>query len=157
MRLESRVAGGSKVVKFDGTGWTGVAVRHYKDGDGRHGGVTRRVLLGERPGEEALNIVTRYFEVASRGYSTLERHQHPHTVIVVRGTGRVVLDDTIYAVEPYDCVYVAPDTLHQFQASDDESLGFLCIVDRDRDRPKLPSVEDVERLTRAGIPTKPGT
>ena len=38
-------------------------------------------------------------------------------------------------VRPLDVVYVAPHEIHRFEASDDEALGFLCIVPRDRDRP----------------------
>jgi hypothetical protein len=37
-------------------------------------------------------------------------------------------------------------TWHQFRASKDEPLGFLCMVNAVRDRPKLPSAEDLERL-----------
>jgi len=43
--------------------------------------------------EEPFNFVTRYFEIQPGGYSTLERHQHPHAVVVIRGRGRVMLGD----------------------------------------------------------------
>src|SRR2546427_2468983 len=52
---------------------------------------TRQTLLGEGTGEEPFNFVTRYFEIQPGGYSTLERHQHPHAVVVLRGRGRVTL------------------------------------------------------------------
>jgi quercetin dioxygenase-like cupin family protein len=57
-------------------------------------------------------------------------------VIVVRGRGRVLLGGESHDLEPLDVVYVSPETVHQFQAGADEPLGFLCIVDRDRDRPR---------------------
>ena len=38
-------------------------------------------------------------------------------------------------IGPFDCVYVSPDTVHQFRATGKEPLGFLCVVDRRRDRP----------------------
>jgi mannose-6-phosphate isomerase-like protein (cupin superfamily) len=37
---------------------------------------------------------------------------------------------------PFDCVFVAPGEPHQFRADDGEPLGFLCMVDRERDRPE---------------------
>ncbi|MFQ6047361.1 MAG: cupin domain-containing protein, partial [Gemmatimonadales bacterium] len=65
----------------------------------------------------------------------LEYHQHPHAVLIIRGSGRLVLGDTAHPIKPFDCVYVAPNTPHQFQATGDKPLGFVCIVDRERDRP----------------------
>ncbi|MBI2536308.1 MAG: cupin domain-containing protein, partial [Gemmatimonadetes bacterium] len=42
-----------------------------------------------------------------------------------------------HVITPYDCVYVAPGTTHQFRATGTEPLGFLCMVDRVRDRPQV--------------------
>ena len=115
--------------------WEGVAVRRYKDADGTHHGVSRQVLLGESAGQEPLRFVTRYFEVAPGGYTSLERHGHPHAVVVLRGRGSVVLDEERATIAPFDCVYVAPRVAHQFMADQGEALGFLCVVDRVRDQP----------------------
>src|SRR2546427_4657787 len=98
---------------------------------------TRQTLLGEGTGEEPFNFVTRYFEIQPGGYSTLERHQHPHAVVVLRGAGRVILGERAYDIAPFDCVYVSPGVYHQFQATSAEPLGFLCTVDRVRDRPEV--------------------
>jgi quercetin dioxygenase-like cupin family protein len=136
----------SKVIKCHDFRWEGVAVKEYKAAGAHFKDVTRQTLLGEGPGEEALAFVARYFEVQPGGYSTLERHRHPHAVVILRGTGRVVLGERSYAIAPYDCVYVAPGTLHQFQATGGEPLGILCTVDRVRDRPQLPSEEEVRAL-----------
>ena len=145
----------SKVIKHRGGDWDGIAVGAYKDPDIAHRGMNRRVLVGEAEDEQAASTVTRYFEVDAGGYSTLERHEHSHTVIIVRGNGSVILDDEVHSLAALDCVYVAPGTLHQFQASIDEPLAFLCLVDRERDRGIPASKEDRERLTRKGIPVKP--
>jgi len=127
----------SKVLKCRGFRWQGVEVNAYKHEDAPYKDVTRQTLLGEGPGEEALQFVTRYFEVQPGGYSTLELHQHPHAVVVLRGTGQVVLGDTTLEIAPFDCVYVAPGMQHQFRATGTEPLGFLCVVDRVRDRPRV--------------------
>jgi quercetin dioxygenase-like cupin family protein len=129
----------SKVIRGRQFRWQGVPLRAYKDeGEqaGRFRGVTRQTLLGEGGDEAALNFVTRYFEVAPGGFSSLELHRHPHSVVVVRGRGRVVLGGESHELEPFDVVYVAPETVHQFRADAGEPLGFLCVVDRDRDRPR---------------------
>jgi quercetin dioxygenase-like cupin family protein len=123
----------SRVLRGRGFRWEGVAVEDYGAGGG--GGfrrVGRQVLLGEGEGESALNFITRYFELEPGGYSALERHRHAHAVVVVRGTGKVILGEQVHAIGPMDCVYVAPDSLHQFHATGTEPLGFLCMVDRER-------------------------
>jgi quercetin dioxygenase-like cupin family protein len=137
----------SKVVKSEAFRWREVAAETYK-GDGEHfKDITRHTLLGERDGEQDLGFVTRYFEVQPGGYSSLERHEHPHAVVILRGRGRVILGGRVHEIAPFDCVYVAPGAFHQFHAGD-EPLGFLCVVDRVRDRPQLPSDEEFEALVR---------
>ena len=39
---------------------------------------------------------------------------------------------------------------HQFRAATDAPLGFLCMVDAERDRPQLPTAEE-----RAALAAKP--
>lgn len=136
----------SKVIKARNYRWDDVPMREYKT-DGTHfKDITRQTLLGEAEGEEALNSITRYFEVQPGGYSTLERHEHTHAVVIIRGHGEVILEERIEPIGLHDCVYIAPNTFHQFHALGDEPLGFLCIVDRERDRPQLPEAEDINRL-----------
>jgi quercetin dioxygenase-like cupin family protein len=127
----------SKVLRCRDYRWQGVPLKAYKDEPAPCRDLTRQILLGEGTGEEALQFITRYFEVQPGGYSTLELHRHPHAVIVLRGTGDVVLGDETHTIAPFDCVYVAPETKHQFRATGSEPLGFLCVVDRVRDRPRV--------------------
>jgi len=127
----------SKVLKAQTFRWQGVEVREYKTDGAPYKDVTRQTLLGDGEGEADLTFLTRYFEIQPGGYSTLERHRHPHAVVVIRGRGRVALGERTYDLAPFDCVYVAPGAVHQFEASAGEPLGFLCIVDRVRDRPEL--------------------
>jgi S-methyl-1-thioxylulose 5-phosphate methylthiotransferase len=125
----------SKVVKSAGAGWVGVAVTAYLPDPALFRDVTRQTVIGEGRGEEGSPFLTRYFEVGPGGYSTLEHHGHRHTVIVLRGRGTVRLGDETHDLAPYDAVYVTPHTVHQFRAAETEALGFLCIVERVRDRP----------------------
>lgn len=126
----------SRVLRHADFRWEGVDVKAYKDPvEGLFRGVTRQVLAGGRDAGPPLAFELRYFEVEPGGYTTLERHGHAHAVVVLRGRGSVHLAGEEKAIAPFDCVWVAPDTPHQFRASTDEPLGFLCVVDRDRDRP----------------------
>lgn len=139
----------SKVVRAEGYRWPTVEMREYKTEGTHFRDITRRTLLGEGGDEQRLSFITRYFEIQPGGHSTLERHEHPHSVVVIRGTGEVILGDRVETLALHDCVYVAPMTFHQFHATGDEPLGFLCIVDRERDRPQLPGDADLEELRRS--------
>ncbi len=110
--------------------------RAYKDAAAHHRGVTRHTLLGGKGRDPALDIEARYFEVEPGGFTTLERHAHPHAVVVIRGRGEVELNSVVEPLAPFDAVYVAPWTTHRFRAADDSALGFLCVVPRERDRPQ---------------------
>ncbi|MFN7941336.1 MAG: cupin domain-containing protein [Thermoanaerobaculia bacterium] len=125
----------SKVLRAEGFRWPEVPLRAYADGGPLYRDVTRQEILGRGAGEQALAFETRYFEVAPGGFSSFERHDHPHAVVVVRGRGEVRLGAESFALAPFDAVYVAPGEAHQFRAAGDEPFGFLCMVDRERDRP----------------------
>jgi quercetin dioxygenase-like cupin family protein len=126
------------VVKSGGAAWAALAPRDYKgsEAEGSYCEVTRRLLLGGEEGDE-LAFELRYFEVAAGGWTSLERHRHPHAVVVLCGRGEVQLRAERHALEPFDAVYVAPGDPHQFRAAADQKLGLLCVVDRERDRPEL--------------------
>lgn len=123
--------------------WEDVAVRAYKEEAGTFRGITRQVL---HDGGEHLGTQLRYFEIAGGGHSTLERHQHVHSVFIARGRGACLVGDVVHDLDVHDIVYVPPDTWHQFRATHDEPLGFLCLVRCDRDKPTRPTVDDLAEL-----------
>ena len=132
----------SRVVKSGGAGWSAIAPRAYKDDAATYCEVTRRVLLGRMEGDD-LAFEIRYFEVAPGGWTSLERHQHPHAVVVLVGKGEVRVNSERHPIAPFDAVYVAPGDVHQFVAASDEKLGLLCVVDHERDRPELVDESDL--------------
>jgi mannose-6-phosphate isomerase-like protein (cupin superfamily) len=125
--------------------WEGGAVLAYKDEDGTFRSVTRQVLSDAEHGQ---GTSLRYFEVGPGGYTTLERHEHTHVVIPIRGRGRALVVDRIVPLAPHDVVFVPSWGWHQFRAADEEPLGFLCAVTVERDRPVLPTGEDLAVLRR---------
>jgi quercetin dioxygenase-like cupin family protein len=123
--------------------WREVDVRDYKaEGSAPFRDVTRQVLFDD----PALASQLRYFEVAPGGHTTLERHEHAHAVVVYRGGGRCLIGDQIYDLAEHDLIHVPALTWHQFRAGRDAPLGFLCMVNATRDRPQLPSTDELARM-----------
>lgn len=124
--------------------WEGVDVHPYKEDGGTHfKSITRQTLF---KGAETLPVEFRYFEIGPGGHSTLERHEHLHVVMVIRGKGTVLVGEEIRAVDLHDTVHVPAGTWHQFQATEDDHLGFLCLVATDRDRPYRPQAHDLDAM-----------
>ncbi len=116
----------------------------YKEDGGSHfKDIVRHTLF---PGSEMLEAELRYFEIGPGGYSTLERHDHIHLVIVIRGSGEVFIGDDVSRIGTYDLVQIPSQTWHQFRASQGEPLGFLCIVNPERDRPHRPDEVEAAEL-----------
>ena len=125
--------------------WEGVEVRAYKEQDGTFRSVTRQELTGAEHGQ---GTSLRYFEVGPGGHTTLERHEHTHVVVPIRGRGSALVVDRVLPLALHDLVFVPSWGWHQFRAADDEPFGFLCAVVTVRDRPVLPSEADLEALRR---------
>ncbi len=129
---------------FNDFGWEDVDVLAYKEG-GPYKGVTRQILF---EGDEKLPCQWRYFEVEPGGHSTLERHEHLHNVLILRGRGQCLVDHKIHDIGEHDLIHVPSLSWHQFRAAPDAPLGFLCLVSDERDRPQLPTAEDLAELNR---------
>jgi mannose-6-phosphate isomerase-like protein (cupin superfamily) len=127
----------------DGYQWEGVERRPYKEDErALFKTITRQILFSD----PELHGELRYFEVAPGGFSTLERHEHMHAVLILRGSGRCLVGREIRPLETHDLVTVPPWTWHQFRATGNEPLGFLCLVNAQRDKPQLPSAQELADL-----------
>lgn len=123
--------------------WEAVDLMQYKqEGSAPFRDITRQVLFDD-PG---LAAQVRYFEMAPGGYSTLERHQHLHAVMILRGRGRCLVGDRVFEVHEHDLVTIPALTWHQFRANEDAPMGFLCVVNAVRDKPQLPGDGDLKAL-----------
>ena len=75
-----------------------------------------RACSSRSPGRSCSPIPTlqgelRYFEMAPGGFSTLERHEHMHAVLILRGRGHCLVGDEVSAIETRDLVTVPADDL----------------------------------------------
>ena len=123
--------------------WEGVEELPYKEDDrALFKSITRQVLFAD----PELDGELRYFEMAAGGFSTLERHEHMHAVLILRGRGHCLVGEEVKAIDTRDLVTVPAMTWHQFRATQGEPLGFLCMVNATRDKPQLPSAEDLAKL-----------
>ena len=102
--------------------WDGVAHLPYKEeGAAPFKAISRQVLFHEP--DQGCEL--RYFEMDAGGFSTLERHEHMHAVMILRGRGQC-----------------------QFRATEGEPFGFMCMVNAERDKPQLPNAQELETLRR---------
>ncbi len=122
--------------------WHGIEHSVYKS----RGNDFRRIHRTVFPMADEQAFELRYFELEPGGFSSYERHNHSHSVIVLCGSGTVLLDRKAVPVACHDHLLIAPGSLHRFIASNGEPLGFLCIVDRRRDRPTAVSEEELAEL-----------
>src|SRR5260370_40570557 len=123
-RVGGRHRGGCRWEGGDGLAYKQEGSAPFKD-------VTRQVLFDSEDPPAQL----RYFEVAPGGHTTLERHEHVHAVMVIRGRGEALIGKEAHAIRQNDLVSGPPMTCHQFHAAAPEPLGFLCLVASDRARP----------------------
>jgi quercetin dioxygenase-like cupin family protein len=118
--------------------WKGVRDEPYKTEGEEWSNIVRRVLIGSHG--ESTKFHVRYFEIASGGCSSIERHRHEHVVICVRGEGIVQTGGKRSKMKFMDTLYISPDTVHRLSNPFEAPFGFLCIVNAKRDRPKI--IED---------------
>ena len=131
------------VRRFSEFHWENTDLLAYKEeGSAPFKAITRQVLFHHRE----LKGELRYFEMAAGGYSTLERHQHVHAVLILRGEGQCMIGTDVFDVGENDLVTIEPMTWHQFRANAGEPLGFLCMVNVERDKPQLPTPEEHHAL-----------
>lgn len=123
--------------------WEDVDRLAYKEeGSAPFKDITRQVLFTD----PHLRCELRYFEMQAGGFSTLERHEHMHAVMILRGHGHCLLGSKVLAAKPHDLVAIPAMTWHQFRATRGEAFGFLCMVNAERDKPQLPTEADLRAL-----------
>lgn len=122
--------------------WEGVKPEVYKQEPGNFANIVRNIIVGAKG--ESCRFEVRYFEIAQEGgFSSLEKHNHEHVVICIRGQGQVRMGKKVHDLNLLDIAYISPDTPHQLINRGKEPFGFFCIVDRERDHPQELSLESI--------------
>ena len=83
-------------------------------------------LINEKDG--APTFLMRHFTVQSGGFTPFHSHDWEHEVYVLEGEGKVRYEDREEKIMPGDAILVPPNRKHQFQASANGTLKFLCMV-----------------------------
>ncbi|WP_302156541.1 cupin domain-containing protein [uncultured Dialister sp.] len=125
--------------------WDGIEPHIYKENPGVFRDVTKQVLFDN---EADLPVQFRYFQVEKGGFSSFEHHKHMHAVMIFKGKGHALLGNQVVEVHEGDFITIAPWEWHQFKADMGDILGFLCLVNHDRDIPVYPTEEDIREIRK---------
>lgn len=125
--------------------WDGIEPHIYKENPGVFRDVTKQVLFDN---EADLPVQFRYFQVEKGGFSSFEHHEHMHAVMIFKGKGHALLGKQVVEVHEGDFLTIAPWEWHQFKADMGDILGFLCLVNHDRDIPVYPTEEDIREIRK---------
>jgi quercetin dioxygenase-like cupin family protein len=89
-------------------------------------GVKIKWLINKDNG--APTFLMRHFTVDSGGFTPFHSHDWEHEVYVLQGEGKVKYEDREEKIAPGDAILIPSNKKHQFQASADMPLEFLCMV-----------------------------
>ena len=125
--------------------WDTVAKIAYKQQDGNQTfyQVERQNIISS---DDGVDFEVRYFECGCGGYTTLEKHQHTHIVMIARGHGRVIIGQNVYDAEPFDYFVIPEWHPHQLINIGEDPFGFFCTVNARRDKFTLLTQEETETL-----------
>jgi mannose-6-phosphate isomerase-like protein (cupin superfamily) len=136
-------------LKFDDYRWDTVPLINYKEVSSKSNAnitfnnITRQNIITKNDG---VDFEVRLFECGPDGFSTLEKHQHTHIVMIARGTGKVIIGENIYDASPLDYFIIPEWHPHQLINTGKEPFAFFCTVNANRDNFKLLSNKEVEQL-----------
>ncbi len=93
-------------------------------------GASMAIMVGREDG--APNFALRSFAVEPGGHTPRHSHDYEHEVFVVAGSGTILLEGAERPIRQGDVIYVPADEEHQFKATGELPLQFLCIVPVER-------------------------
>ena len=102
-------------------------------------GCTVRWLIQADDG--APNFAMRQFTVEPGGFTPKHHHPYEHEVYVLEGSGIVIDGDKEKPLNAGDCVFVAPDDVHQFRNTGEQPMTFLCLVPNSANSQTMPPPE----------------
>ncbi len=88
------------------------------------GGLTSHVLLEKGDGADSRLAVT-WVDVAPGGAQKPHRHEPEQVYVIVRGQGRMVVDDAERDIGEGDLVFVPPNALHGIRNTGEQTLTYV--------------------------------
>ena len=89
-------------------------------------GIKMRVLVG--PDDGAANFFMRRFDLEPGGCTPRHAHAWEHETYILEGEGTVFGNGEEKPMKAGDVIYVPPEEEHQFIASPDGTLAFICLI-----------------------------
>lgn len=93
-------------------------------------GATMAMMVGRADG--APNFALRQFKVEPGGFTPRHSHDYEHEVVILEGSGTVLLEGQERPIRAGDIIYVPAEQEHQFKAAPGGTptagLRFLCLV-----------------------------
>lgn len=90
---------------------------------------SKRVPIGPNQGWES--HIMRVFDLDKGGYTPKHIHDWPHINYILEGEGTLLVDGEVRKVSFGNYAYIPANTEHQFKASDDKALKFMCIIPKE--------------------------
>lgn len=89
-------------------------------------GVIKRVVAGPNMGTPS--FVMRIFTIEKDGYTPHHAHPYEHGIVVLKGNGKVLLDDREYEIGSGSVITIPPNVPHQIVNGSDSELAIVCVV-----------------------------
>ncbi len=112
-------------------GPSGEKIGHYtsvnavKVGEDMATGTWIRWLIGK---DDAPTFSMRLFEVEVDGHIKAHRHPWEHEIFILKGKGRIRINNRLYDVGEGYYIYIPPNVEHEYWNIGDSKLVFLCMI-----------------------------
>ena len=104
--------------------WEGARSRIYQNTPDNQ--VSETWLIGKK--ERAENFAFRYYQLSPGSRSREESHPYDHGILIMQGSGKVLLGEETHSISRGDIIYIPPDARHQLLNTSQEDLGFICVI-----------------------------
>ncbi len=88
--------------------------------------VSMQVLISAQDG--APNFAMRIFQVKPGGFTPHHSHPWEHEVFILKGKGKLRVEEEEREFQYGDAIFVPPNLIHQFKNNAEDELLFLCLI-----------------------------
>jgi quercetin dioxygenase-like cupin family protein len=110
--------------------WEDTRSRMYQNDEANQ--VSETWMIGKKEGAE--NFAFRYYQIGPGGHSRKEQHPYDHGILVLQGSGEVLLGEDTFSISRGDIIHITPDATHQISNPTGKPLGFLCVIPARREK-----------------------